>query len=207
MSNKRKDCLINILCIFLPPILHSVLYFIAKLVEGNPYDITTNIDNKIPFIAWFIIFYCIWYLLLIISPLIIYKFDKSVLKRYSCTYVLCSLISFIIYIVFPTTFIRPLVDTNGLFNYTVNKIYSMDVPILNCFPSFHCVLSILWIIFIGINKKVNKYIRSIILFISIGVILSTMFIKQHSYLDVIGAFILVVISYFIILKFNKEDVI
>ena len=205
MVNNKKEKMLYTFYIFFPPLFHTILYFLSKYVEREPYNITTSIDNKIPFIAWFIVFYCIWYLLLLAVPLIIYKYDKKILKRYAYTYLLCSIISCFIYIAWPTTFNRPIIESKGLFNYIVKWIYSNDIPVVNCFPSFHGVLSFMWLIYVGLNKNISKIIRFIISFISIGVVLSTMFVKQHSYIDLIGAFILVIFAYYIVYKFEKRN--
>ena len=116
--------------------------------------------------------------------------ESRCLKRYAITYIVCSIISTFIYIIFPTTFDRPNILSNNIFDFMVKWIYSNDIPAINCFPSFHCVLCFMWIIYIGLNKNINKVIRIIFTIISIGIILSTMFVKQHSYIDIIGAFVL-----------------
>lgn len=195
---------LDLIYICFPPLFHTLIYFLSKLIERPPYDITTNIDNKIPFIAWFIIFYCIWYLFLLVAPLIIYKYDRKILKRYAITYIVCSIVCCIIYIMWPTTFNRPELSNNGIFNYVVKWIYSNDIPAVNCFPSFHALLCFLWIITISLNKNINKIVRLFISFFCIGIILSTMFVKQHSYIDLIGAFIIVVINYLIVCFFDKK---
>ena len=206
MSAEKKDKLLTCFYIFCPPLIHTILYFLSKLIQGTPYNITTDIDNKLPFISWFIVFYCIWYLLLIVAPLVIFKYDKIKLKRYAITYIVCSIISTFIYIIFPTTFDRPNILSNNIFDFMVKWIYSNDIPAINCFPSFHCVLCFMWIIYIGLNKNINKVIRIIFTIISIGIILSTMFVKQHSYIDIIGALLLVIIVYFIIYYVQKKKI-
>ena len=205
MDNNKKEKMLYSFYIFFPPIFHTIIYFFTKYIERGPYNITTNIDNKLPFISYFIVFYCIWYLLLLLAPLIIYKYDKKLLKRYAYTYLVCSIISCIIYIAWPTTFDRPNIDSNGFFNNVVSWIYSNDIPVLNCFPSFHGVLSFMWLLYIGLNKNINKIIRCIISFFSIGIVLSTMFVKQHSYIDLIGAFVLVICAYYMVNKFDKRN--
>lgn len=206
MNNDKKDKLLTCFYIFCPPLLHTLFYFLSKLIQGIPHNITTNLDKKLPFISWFIVFYCIWYLLLIVAPLIILKYDKSKLKRYAITYIVCSIISTIIYVIFPTTFDRPNILSNGIFEFMVKWIYSNDIPAINCFPSFHALLCFLWIICIGLNKKINKIIRLIVSFICVGILLSTMLIKQHSYIDLIGAFIIVTLVYFIIYDIDKKKI-
>ena len=49
-------------------VFQSLCYFISKILGGNPTLIGGVIDNKIPFNIWFIIPYCIWYLLIFLIP-------------------------------------------------------------------------------------------------------------------------------------------
>lgn len=206
MIKDKKDKIVICFYIFCPPLIHTLLYFLSKLIQGTPYNITTTIDNKLPFISWFIVFYCIWYLLLIVAPLIIFKYDSNKLKRYAITYIVCSVISTFIYVLFPTTFDRPNISSNGIFEFMVKWIYSNDIPVVNCFPSFHALLCFLWIICIGLNVRINKIIRFIILFLCIGILLSTMLIKQHSFIDLIGAFFIVLLVYFSIYYVEKKKI-
>lgn len=179
-----------------PPLLQSSIYFITRLFEGKPYNVSLNIDSKIPFISYFVIFYVLWYIFLIVSPLIIYKRDEKSLKEYALTYVVCAIISSILFLFFPTTVTRASsLNDNLFFDKLVILIYKNDSPALNCFPSFHCLACILWIKYIGLNRNIKKYIRILITFFSIVVMLSTLFIKQHAVVDVIGSLFVFIIGY------------
>lgn len=188
---KKKD----ILYIIFPPLFQSALFFLTKLVEINIHNVSYTIDSKIPYLNVFVVFYVVWYIFLVISPYIIYKFDYKLLKKYALTYMICSFICSFIFIFFPTTIDRQLeFNNNSILDFIVQFIYKNDTPALNCFPSLHALNSILWIKYIGLNKNINKIIRIIVSIISIGVILSTLFIKQHAFVDIIGSILVAVIA-------------
>ena len=48
-------------------IFQSLIYLISKQIQGTPNIIGGVIDNKIPFIVYFIIPYVIWYLMLFMN--------------------------------------------------------------------------------------------------------------------------------------------
>lgn len=189
---KKRD----IFYIIFPPLFQSILFFITKLFEGNAHNVSYAIDYKIPYLNLFVIFYVLWYAFLLISPYLIYKYDNKLLKEYAITYMICTFICIILFLIYPTTVDRQLIfDDNSILDSIVKFIYKNDTPALNCFPSLHALNSMLWILYIGINKNVNKIIRFIIVFISVGVILSTLFIKQHALVDILGSFLVTLLTY------------
>lgn len=192
--------------IVFPPIFQTLLFIIVKLLQFTIHDVTMPIDNNIPYISYFVIFYIIWYLLLFLIPIMIYFYDKNILKEYALVYCICSIISTIIYILFPTTISRDVNIANNFTNTLVKFIYEYDTPALNCFPSLHALESMLWMLYVGFNKKFIFFIRVSVNTICIGIILSTLFIKQHVIVDIIGSLLVLILGYNIsklLLKNNK----
>lgn len=183
-------------------IFQSLIYLISKQIQGTPNIIGGVIDNKIPFIVYFIIPYVIWYLMLFIVPYILYKKDKNIFTKYILSYIIITIISNIIFIIYPTTVLRENLNGTNIFYIITKFIYQIDTPALNCFPSLHCGISMLWILFITNIKKANKIKISIII-ISILIMLSTLFIKQHVFIDLISGNIIAILIYLFINKTNK----
>ena len=75
-------------------------------------------------------------------------------------------------------------------------MYATDTP-TNVFPSIHCFNSMACNAAICHNKKIGaiRPIRYGSILLSTAIILSTLFIKQHSMFDVLTAFALFVILY------------
>ncbi len=191
------------LYILLPPVIQSLLYFVAKLFEGNPHIVHSIFDDKIPFIPYFVYLYCIWYLLLVGAPYIIYKFHKCNIVKYSKWFFINSIICFLIFIIYPTTVIRSNIEVNSFTTWIISIIYFFDNPPLNCFPSLHALNSMMWLIFIGFDKKIPSYLRIIVSIISVGIIISTLCIKQHAIYDLVGSMVVLSLGYVILLIVNK----
>ena len=90
----------------------------------------------------------------------------------------------------PATFVR-----DNIFVDLVRYIYSTDTP-TNVLPSIHVFNSIGGCIAIGHSKALKKHrkIQFGSYLLALLIILSTMFLKQHSVTDVIAAFVLSCVS-------------
>ena len=203
MKELKKLTKKDILYIIIPVIVQSGLYFISKFFISNPHLIGSSIDKNTPFIPQFIYFYVLWYILLVLAPYLLYKYDKDKRDDYSIIYSLTGVLAFIFFLIYPTTINRPVVEIKNLSTLIVYIIYFCDQPILNCLPSIHCTNCFLWIYFLGLNKKVPKKIRLSLNIFCIIVIFSVLFVKQHVLIDVLGAAILVAICFLINYLYKK----
>ena len=168
-------------------VFQSILYALSKVINGsNATLIGGHIDSLIPFNTLAIVPYCIWYFLIFIIPYDYYKKDKELISKYIVSYVLITIIANIIFVVCPTTVNRPTVSGNDIFSIMTKIVFFVDNEPLNCFPSLHCAISFLWIIYTLSMKNSNKYFKLFITIISILIIISTLFIKQHVFIDMIG---------------------
>ena len=184
-------------------IFQSFCYLISKLLEGQPHIIGNIIDQKISFNIYAIIPYCIWYVMLFLVPYIIYKKDKNKFSKYCLSYVVVTIIANIIFVIYPTTVIRPIVTGNSLIELLTRFIFWIDTPILNCFPSLHCAMSMLWLLYILSMKQSNIYEKILIPIMSIIIMLSTLIIKQHVFIDLVSGDIIATVV-FIIFMFDKK---
>ena len=186
-------------------VLQSISYMIAKLIGGTPHLIGSKIDDILGFSIYAIIPYCIWYLLLFIVPYYFYKNDKEMFYKYISSYLICLLLAVLIYIIYPTTITRPEITEKGILFFITKIIFWVDNPPVNCLPSMHCAISMLWILTTLISKKTNKYFKIIISLISISIMISTLLIKQHVLIDLITGNILMTICYLYVNQ-NKKIV-
>lgn len=177
-------------------------YFLTKLIQGPPNIIKElNIIN-LPLVPYFVYIYASWYLLLGIIPMHIYTKNKKVYYKYFTSALISIIILNIIFVIYPTTVPREEVLNTNLTTYLLNIIYYLDTPAVNCFPSAHCLISCLFIISLIDTKEINKQIKIFYIIISILIMLSTLFIKQHIFIDVISACIIAIITYYITDKTN-----
>lgn len=178
-------------------VFQTICFFISKLFESNPTLIGGVIDSKIPFKVIFIIPYCIWYIMLFLIPYYLYKKNKNIFSKFVLSYILCVLIAMIIFITFPTTVARPDIIGNNIIELIAKLIFYFDTPILNCFPSLHCAISMLFLLFIIYYKEGKTHIKLFTIIMSILIMLSTLFVKQHVFIDLISGDILATIVFII----------
>lgn len=186
----------------------SFCYFVSKFFEGNPNLIGGVIDSKIPFNIWFIIPYCVWYLLIFLIPYYLYKKDKNIFTKYIISYLFCTVIANIIFIIYPTYVDRPIVTGNSILELMARIVFWVDTPAQNCFPSLHCAVSMLFILYMFECKKCPLYLKILTLIISILIMIATLYTKQHVFIDLLSGDILAIVSYIIVnnLKKTKKKV-
>ena len=189
---EKKPLLISIGLV----VFQTILFFFLKVIEGPPHLIGDFIDEKIPFINYFIIPYCIWYVLIFAIPYYFYKKDKDLLAKYIVSYVVCVLIAVVIFLAYPTTVVRPEnLSNKNILNFVTNVIYFFDTPAVNCFPSLHCAISMLFILTITSSTFTKLSNKLLIIFISVLIMASTLYTKQHVFIDLVGGDILMIFVY------------
>ena len=184
-------------------VFQSFCYFVSKFFEGNPNLIGGVIDSKISFNVWFIIPYCIWYLLIFLIPYYLYKKDKNIFTKYIISYLFCTVIANIIFIIYPTYVDRPIVIGNSILELMARIVFWVDTPAQNCFPSLHCAVSMLFILYMFECKKCPLYLKILTLIISILIMIATLYTKQHVFIDLLSGDILAIVSYIIVNNLKK----
>lgn len=173
-------------------------FFLCEKMLIPKYVMHSVIDDYIPFVKEFIIFYISWYIYLCIA--VIYLAYKSKRDYYKLIIFLFAgmCITYTLYFLFPNAEdLRPTITNNDIFSLLVKYIYSIDTPTNVC-PSVHVIDSIgVWFAISNCNEIKNKKLINYITFIwMLLIILSTMFVKQHSIIDVVCGIILCILLYF-----------
>ena len=184
---KDKNFLISISCLML---LQAVIYFFIKFCQSDYHYINATIDTNIPFIPWFIYIYNLFYPFVFLSLYYIYCKDMNKYYRGVMAGIVGYLICDIIYLIYPTIMIRSDISSipmDYLTMLVVKITYYFDEPALNCFPSIHCLFCFQVIITTFVSKNVNIKNKTIISVIGLLIIISTLFVKQHYFYDVIAA--------------------
>ena len=99
-----------------------------------------------------------------------------------------------IFVVIPTTNIRPEFPIDGFCDWLLQMIYALDLP-YNLFPSIHCLVSLMC--YLGIRKcsQIKPVAKWSILIFVLLVCASTQFTKQHYIVDVIGGILVALVSF------------
>lgn len=184
----------------------SLCYFLSKLFGGSPHLIGSFIDDKIPFNMWFIIPYCIWYVLIFLIPYYIYKKDKNLFVRYIISYTLCTVAANIIFIVYPTYVDRPIVSGNGVLEFITKVVFAVDTPPQNCFPSLHCAVSMLFVLYMFRCKECPLPSKVCTFIIAIMIMVGTLFVKQHVLIDLISGDVIALFIYLVVSKIDVSKI-
>lgn len=190
--------------------LYGIFYMICftlleRSVISNYHVIHSSLDDAIPFCEYFVVPYLLWFAYIVLTVLYFALFNNSRQEYYrlAANLAIGMTLFLIISYIYPNGLnLRPeaLADTN-IFTHLVNYVYSHDTP-TNVFPSIHVFNSIACCCAItncpGLKKKPFVRYGSVILTISI--ILSTMFLKQHSVYDVFWGIMLSLATYAVIYR-------
>lgn len=194
----------------IPLIIYCFIYMswfnhLEKMPGRNYTVIHMAIDDKIPFCELFVVPYFLWFLY--VAWIVLYLFFMNKNDYYkSCTFLFTGMTIFLIVSTFFPNIqhLRPfLMPRDNIFTKLVSSLYHIDTS-TNLWPSIH-VYNSLGVFFAVIHNKTlasNKKVKIGSFIMSSLIILSTMFIKQHSMFDVMTAFILAAIVYTIVYRFD-----
>lgn len=156
------------------------------------------LDDRIPFCEWFLIFYASWYVGIVGMHLYTAFYDVETYRRYTKFLVLSMTLSTLIILLFPTCQeLRPEVfPRDNFLTRVMGFIYTMDD---NCgvFPSEH-VIGAVGVFAAALHCKGLRapWKRAAVGLWSALVIVSTVFVKQHSLLDIVGAILPCAAAYY-----------
>lgn len=171
----------------------SWFYLLEKKVTlyTGYHVISSPIDDHIPFVEYFIVPYILWFGFIGVVFAYFFLFDKEGFYKFSCMTYIGMTVFLIISTVFPNGLeLRPyFFDRQNVFTDLVATLYMTDTP-TNVFPSLHVFNTLAACVAIAHSDRLRK--RKILCAaaytLSVLIILATMFLKQHSVVDVIGGF-------------------
>ena len=171
-------------------VIYFIMYALTEplIPESRCHEIHSVLDDMIPFTESFVIWYCFWFLLVFCSLLYFLLYDVESFKRLQVFIMVTQAVAMVVYIIYPSVqHMRPQsFDHQNIFTFVLTIIYGFDTPTGIC-PSLHVGYSM------GIVSTWLKYKGSspawkvFIVFAFVMISLSTLFIKQHSAIDVIAA--------------------
>ncbi|MEC0241620.1 phosphatase PAP2 family protein [Paenibacillus dokdonensis] len=180
------------------PFLGS-LYHLVNQPTDKVYSLVTPLDQATPFIKYFALPYGVWIFYIYVCLVYFFFRDRPSYYRSLLVYTVCALTCYGVYLVFQTTVPRPEVIGNDPFAQLTRFIYNRDQP-FNCFPSIHCFSSYMVMRMIWKSPARNRLNVTLISGMSLLIIASTLFMKQHVIMDVIGAIAIVEIYSFLFFK-------
>ena len=166
--------------------LQTLLYFGVEAFEGKPHNVAKKIDGHIPFVPAFVYIYVLWFPLILLFPLALFQADPMAYARYQTAIVLDIALSLFCYLVYPTSFARPKAP-NTVSGRAMKLVFRGSYKGLNCAPSMHCSMCYLVLHFVGSTSGLPLAVTAIAAPIALGIVISTLFTKQHVVIDVLSA--------------------
>lgn len=171
--------------ILLIPILIWFEYLEVTLTPK--YMIRSPLDAQIPFVKEFVVPYLLWFLYVAYGVIYTGFHSKKDFYRLLIFLEGGMSVAYIVYMFFPNALdLRPVITQNDPFSLLVRLVYATDTPTNVC-PSVHVINSI------AVNAALQhssafsskKYRKAASHILTVLICLSTMFIKQHSVVDVV----------------------
>lgn len=172
------------------------------------------IDDMIPFLEIFIIPYLLWFVYVVAACIfMVFKADDKEFLRFALSLVIGMTLFLVISVIYPNALtLRPDQIPDNIFGRLVMGLYGTDTS-TNVFPSIHVFNSLA--VDIALHKcnalRNNKPVKAASRILCILIILSTMFLKQHSVYDVLGGFVMMIVLYILLYVvdysklFNREE--
>lgn len=189
-----------------PLIIYGIIYLawfahLEKTVTKDFQVIHTFVDDYIPFCEVFVIPYFLWFAYVAVTVLYFFFKDRQDYYK-TCAFLFTGMTVFlIISTLFPNGHDLRLstMPRDNIFTHMVSALWQTDTP-TNLWPSIHVYNSLgaHFAITKSVHLENRKGIRIGSLILCVSIILSTMFIKQHSVFDVITGIIMALVMYLLV---------
>lgn len=191
-----------------PLIIYGIVYitwfrYLEQTVTTDYQVIHMNIDDYIPFLEIFVVPYFLWFGYVAISVLLLFLTDKGEYYK-TCAFLFTGMTLFlIISTLWPNGHHLRLavMPRENVFTHMIEGLWKTDTA-TNLWPSIHVYNSIGAHLAIAHSKVLEKkkWIKVTSFILAFSIVLSTVFIKQHSVFDMITAFILAAIMYALVYR-------
>lgn len=156
-------------------------------------DWSLAIDHIIPFVPIFILPYVLAYGHWILGYIVIVRDNKYLCFRLMTAEIMAKLICLACFVVLPlrqyyrdVPEVLSLIEGNDFISWLTRLIFEADAP-TNLFPSIHCLESYFVMRGAFMCKKVSTGYRVFMTVFAVLVFASTLFLKQHYFVDFVGA--------------------
>lgn len=182
-------------------LLYALIYmpwfcYLEQRTNVHYYYIKCALDYLIPFNRYFIVPYYLWFVFVGVTGTYFFFTDKKGFQKLAAFLITGMTLFLLVSTFYPTALhLRPLVvEGNDIFAQLVRLLYRLDTP-TNVFPSIHVYNSLGCLVAISNSEKLQKkrYVIPATRLMTVLIILSTLFLKQHSIIDVFGACILALV--------------
>ncbi len=177
--------------------------YLERTITKKFHPVYCRLDDLIPFNEVFIIPYILWFAYIFVTVVYFLFSSKQEFYKLCANLFIGMTICLIIYTIWPNGHnLRVDIDSLGrdnIFLSILSTIYNVDTS-TNVFPSIHVFNSVAACIAIYKNERLRKitWIRPMTFLLTVSICLSTVFLKQHSVLDIFGALALNLFMYAVV---------
>ena len=182
---------------------------LEKTVTTHFHVIHVGLDDKIPFCEYFIIPYFLWFAYIAWGLGYFYFKNKDEYFRLCAVLFTGMTVFLVISTLYPNGhYLRPTsFERDNIFVHLVQWLYTTDTS-TNLFPSIHVFnsIAVTQAVWHSENFRKNYVVRIGSAVLATSIILSTMFLKQHSVFDVATGFLMAIFLISIVYRPTPVDV-
>ena len=176
----------------------------GEFFQGSDWPLLP-LDAEIPYISWFVYFYFLTFPLGIITFFYLAYVNKKSFYNMFVTLMISFIISGIIYFFAQSVFTKPEITVDSFTDRLVVWTWGSTNPV-NCFPSQHCFMAFAIMSACLVDKsserKMNIVFKIVAFICAFMIVLSTVFIKQHFFMDIISSFVIFFTAFALSYVFN-----
>lgn len=179
------------------PIYAFFFFFVEKVYRPESYySVYSPLDDLIPFCELFLIPYLFWFVYLIGMHVYTLIYDVSAFKNMMHFIILTYSVTIIIYFLFPTCQeLRPAeFERDNCLTRFMAGYYAFDTNTNVC-PSIHVIGSLAVTLTSFHCKNFGKGTKAAFAVTGALISISTVFVKQHSIIDLLAALLLCAVAY------------
>lgn len=190
------------------PIFGLMFFIVERLwIREYYYPIYCSLDDVIPFCEYFLIPYLFWFIFLVGIHIYTLLFDIEAFKKLMRFIIMTYSFAMLIYIIFPNCQeLRPgIFERDNIFTRFMSEFYQFDTN-TNVFPSIHVIGSVAVMLCAWDSRHFSTPGWKIVFGVTAGLIsISTVFLKQHSVLDILAAIFICILGYEVVYRKDKEE--
>ncbi len=197
-KNKTLGRYGHILMLFYWPMYLTGFFLVEKLSLGRELiEIYSPLDDLIPFCEWFVIPYVMWYAAIFAISLYMLIYNVREFKRFMWYTIVTFTAATVFLFLFPNCQnLRPVAFSNdNILTRAVGVLYTIDTNTNVC-PSVH-VIGAIGVVMSSARVFSSRRMNMTVWFFTVLVCASTVFLKQHSVIDIAVGVVFSLFGYFI----------
>ncbi len=209
LNNLSTDEFEHLKLLLFWPVFGLLFCFVERFYQVSYYyPMYCSFDDLIPFCEWFLIPYMFWFVFLVGMHLYTLLYDVDTFRRMMKYIIITYSAAMLTYFIFPTCQeLRPVeFERDNILTRFIAEFYKFDTNTNVC-PSIHVIGSLAVMEAALYSKQIkSKKIKSAFVITAVLICISTVFMKQHSVIDIFAALPICLAAHFICYgKEKKRD--